>query len=295
MSVFLKNLVEFKSILKDFGQRHRLIIFTLAIIIFFVGLYFSFRHIDINLSKYSYESLLIILLITQPLLIFMNALELNLCAVASDSKMTLRESVFVSSSATVANILPLPAGLVLRGAALVKGGGSLLTVSKVLLAAALLWVALAVTVSGAVIASGQLTLLIILAGGISIVLLTFYTARLSNLKTALGFLGVRSLLIIILIWQLQLCFAVLGEGVTLKDAAVYVVSGVAGAVISIVPAGLGIIEGFGALLAKLDGASSAQAYVVLSLNRLIGLALAGFSMIAFGKFLRLSSDRQNAE
>jgi len=62
-----------------------------------------------------------------------------------------------------------------------------------------------------------------------------------------------------------------------------------------IPAGLGIIEGFGALLAKMDGASSAQAYIVLSLNRLIGLALAGFSMIAFGKFLRLSSDRQNAE
>jgi len=283
----LDNLAQFRDRLKAFAARYRLTLHIIASFVFFAGLYVSITYLDINLTKLSYGPLLIILFMTQPLLIFLNSLELKLCANASVAKMTIGESVHVSSSATIANILPLPAGLVLRGAALVKGGGGLNVVSKVLLIAALMWVAVAVTVSGAVIASGYLSLLVILLGSVAIVSLLFYASRLSDIKTAMGFLIIRALMVGILTLQLKLCFDVLGDSVSLNDAAVYIVSGVAGAVVSIVPAGLGIVEGFGAFLAKLDGASAPMAYVVLSLNRLIGLGLAGLTVLVLSRSRKL--------
>lgn len=287
MLSFLEQLGGIRGRVKTFATRYRIPLYTIALVAFFMGLYVSFQHLNVDWKQLSYGYLVIVLLITQPLLIFLNSLELKLCAVASNAKMTIRDSVYISSSATIANIMPLPAGLVLRGAALIKGGGKTAMVSKVLLIAALMWIFVAITVSGAVIASGSLAILVMAMGLAAISLLLVYTCQLSNLKTALGFLSVRVLMVCILTVQLKFCFAVLSVDVNLQSAAVYVVSGIAGAVVSIVPAGLGITESSGALLAKLDGASSSLAYVVLSLNRLIGLSLAAVFVLLLTYFKKL--------
>lgn len=277
----LARLGHFKSQMKHFASQYRLPLYGIAVLIFFAGLYISLRNLKIDADQLSYRPLLGILLVTQPLLILFNSLELKLCALAAQSNMSLKQSIFVSNSATVANILPLPAGLVLRGAALVKGGAKVSLATKVLLIAAIMWIAVAATVSGAVIASGLLSALFIVFGGISILLLLLYASRLTAMRIALGFLGVRVLMVGLLTLQLKLCFEVLGANINLQGAAVYVVSGVAGAVVSVIPAGLGVIEGFGAFLAKLDGASSSTAYIVLSLSRIIGLAMAGLCVFIF--------------
>jgi len=169
------------------------------------------------------------------------------------------------SSATIANILPLPAGLVLRAGALIKYGGKISVVSKVLLIAALMWVAIAVTVSGALIADGYFSAFVLMAGIAAISILVLYTLRLCNLKIALGFLAVRAALVAVLVVQLKLWFAVIGSDIALSDAAIYVVSGVAGAATSL-------------------------AFIVLSLNRLGGLALAAISIMIFGAFRRVQHE-----
>ena len=284
MGSLLRGVDCYREQLRRFASRYRLPIFIAAALGFFTGLYVSFRHIDLDFNTLSYGPFLMVIFITQPLLIILNSFELKLCALASDAKMSLAESVYISNSATIANILPLPAGLVLRGAALIKGGGSLGLVGKVLLVAALMWITIAMMVSGAVIASGFISAIILALGLLAVILLTAYTARLCSFKIASGFLITRVFMVGIMAVQLQLCFAILGHTIGISGAAAYVVSGVAGAVISIVPAGLGIIEGTGALLAKLDGASPAQAYIVLSLNRIIGLGLAAISVVVFGCF-----------
>ena len=110
-----------------------------------------------------------------------------------------------------------------------------------------------------------------------------YISRISDVRTAIGFFVVRSLMVALFAVQLKLCFAAIDYPITLLGASVYVASGIAGAVVSVVPAGLGIIEAFGAMLAKLDGASPALAYIVLSLSRFLGLALAGVSLLLFSK------------
>lgn len=266
---------------KAFGHRRRRPILFLAFAGFLAGLVFAGGELTLRLDDLVLLPLIGAIFLTQPVLIFLNSLEFKLCGKAANAHISLRDSLYVSSSATLANILPLPAGLILRGGALIQRGGTLGFVSKVLLVAAMMWVAVALTVSGAVISGGLPARLISLIGGLSICFLLGYISRVSRPGIAFGFLLVRSLMVAILVLQLNLCFAALGEIVPLRNSAVYVVSGIAGAVVSIVPAGLGLTEAFGALLAKIDGASAAMAYVVLSLNRFIGLSMAGLTFFLF--------------
>lgn len=283
MSMAMSRLTDLRTRFKAFGHRHRKAILLLASVAFLLGLFFAIQQLNLGREDINLRPLLIALFLTQPLLIFLNSLELKLCGHAARVQMKVLDSVYVSSSATLANILPIPAGLIVRGGALMQRGASLALVSKVLAAAGVMWMAVALTVSGTVISGGISAKLICLAGLILIAILMIYIARLSDIKIAAGFLIIRSLMVALLTIQLNLCFSVLGEIVSLRDSAVYVVSGVAGAVVSIVPSGLGITEFFGATLAKLDGASPSLAYVVLSLNRLIGLTLAGLSFLILSK------------
>lgn len=282
----LDRLFTLRQSLKEFGERYRIIIFSLALIGFIIGLGLAGKSLNLSPDNIVFLPLVFILCVTQPLLILLNSLELKLCGQAVRVKLSLAESVFVSSSATIANILPLPAGLIVRGSALTQRGAALGQVSKVLFAAALMWVAIALTVSGAVILQGGGAVIFIAGGLIFTIALMGYINRMSDLRTAIGFFVVRSLMVALLAVQLKLCFAALDSAITLRGASVYVVSGIAGAVVSIIPAGLGVTEAFGTLLAKLDGASSALAFVVLSLNRFIGLTLATASVMTFGLFKR---------
>ena len=141
----------YRDALKAWSSRNRLLLFISAFVIFLIGLALSFNHLDLGQRDLTYISLLFVLIITQPILIILNSAELKLCASASKSQMSFRDSLYVSSSATVANILPLPAGLILRGAALVKGGATATMSAKILMIAALMWVAVALTFSGAAI------------------------------------------------------------------------------------------------------------------------------------------------
>lgn len=282
----LTRLLTLRQTLKEFGRRHRIAIFSLALIGFIIGLIFTGASLNLSLDTIVSLPLLLVLCVTQPLLIFLNSLELKLCGQAVQVKLSLAESIFVSCSATLANILPLPGGLIVRGGALTQRGAALGRVSKVLLAAALMWAAVALTVSGAVLVQGSGAVLIAIGGLTFIIALMAYVSRMSDVRTAVGFLVVRSLMVALLAVQLKLCFAALNSTITLRGASVYVVSGIAGAVVSVVPAGLGITETFGALLAKLDEASPALAFIVLSLNRFIGLTLATVSIMIFGTLYR---------
>ncbi len=283
---------DFYAKLKAFGQRHRTMIFYLAFFAFILGLIITVRALDIKLSDLAFLPLLAAIFITQPLLILFSSLEFKLCGAATHIDIDIRDAIYVSSSASLANILPLPAGLLVRGGYLVERGAKLSFAGRVLFLAGLMWMTVAIAVSGAVITSVPGHLFISILGLILTAGVMVLITKLSSLKVALGFLIVRAFLVLILTVQLKLCFEIFSQEVTLRGAAVYVVSSLAGAVISIVPAGLGLTEAFGSFLAKLDGASPALAYLVLSMNRLIGIAMTGASFFLFAKIKTSQIKRQ---
>lgn len=73
--------------------------------------------------------------------------------------------------------------------------------------------------------------------------------------------------------HIYLCFLALGVAGSFAQASVLTASSVLGAVVSIVPARLGICEGAAALLAPFIALAPASAFLATSFNRIVGLAI----------------------
>lgn len=73
--------------------------------------------------------------------------------------------------------------------------------------------------------------------------------------------------------RLLWCLKALGVSAVFSQAAAFVVGGVIGSAVSIVPAGLGIREGVSAGLAPLVGLVAASGFMAAALNRILALSI----------------------
>lgn len=272
--------------IKRWAQKNRLWILLLAACVFLGGIIIAVRYLGLNWSDISFGPVLIILLLTAPISACFNSFELRLCARATGNDIMFLDALRIVTTATIANILPVPASFAIRGAALVSAGATIGAAGRILFIAGLMWLSLASAVSGVAIFSGALAILIGAGGLFGSFCLALWISKLSTVRIALGFILIRVIMLGILVVQLKLCFAAIGQLVSLPDAAVYAVSGVIAAVVAIVPAGLGLTEGFGALLAEIAGASPSAAFLSLSLNRIFALSVTGCIALGLGFWMR---------
>lgn len=261
--------------LRAWTSRHRRKILPLAITVFVVLITFSVIELDLPQRELRGAPLLVLLLLA-PLVIVMNALELKLCARTLHTPLAYQKSLAWSSLASVSNLLPVPAGLAVRGGALVSAGADLKSASAILFLAALIWLAMAATVSGLAIGpshpAGVVVGSVSLAGTIALSLLVAW--RWGG-HISLAFLLIRGLLLSLLIIRLWLAFLAIDAAIPLHHGAYYAAAGIAGAVISIVPGGLGVSESFAALIGAVTGGSAAAAFVAFGLARIVDLIAAG--------------------
>lgn len=260
---------------KTFARRYRVWLLLVALLAFVSGVAYSVQSLGLKLQDFTYLPLVVALAITAPAAAILNGIEFVLCARAVRQRINILTALKVSTGATIANILPFPAGLALRGGALIAGGATLPEVTQILLVAGLMWVVLAVTFSGVALTSGSAAIAVFLAGMIGVVILVVWIHRISNIMIAVGFVAVRTGMLVLLTLQLKLCFSALGLDMPFVETAIFVVASIAGVVVSIVPAGLGIVEGVGASLAEFVGASPSGAFLALSISRLLGLIVSG--------------------
>ena len=283
MAAGLQRLLKLQAGIKTFGKAYRVPILMMVGAAFIIGLIISIKALNLSLSDLHILPLLGVLFITQPLLVLFNSLEFKLCGDAVSVNMPLSDAALVSTGGTIANILPLPGGLLLRGSILAKRGAGVKTASLILFYAALLWMAMALFLSAFFINLPNSAFIFAAAGILLTGIASLAILKMSTLGITAKFVIVRVIMLALLTLQLKLCFDGLGYGTSLSGAAVYVVSGIAGTVVSIIPAGLGVVEGFGAVLAKIEGTSAAAAFLVLSLHRLVGLASSGLYLGLFGR------------
>jgi len=217
-----------------------------------------------------------------PLSMTLNAYELILCVKASGGVISFRRALGYSSTATIANVLPVPASTMIRGAAVVESGASIAESGKIIVAAGLLWLAMASAITALAIFPGIIGLLFCF-GGLSVcaALIVWITLK-SDFLISIQFVVVRAVMIGLLMLRLFMCFMTINAGIRLIDTAVFSVVGIVGNVAAIVPAGIGVTESLGALLAPASGTVAAAAFLALALNRLTGLAGAGLiSLLLF--------------
>lgn len=255
------------------------IILVLAAFGFVLGIYLSWRAQPDLLDKLALGPLLYVIGIGIPLTVLLNILEFQTSARLVYQHFSLGRSAEITIIGSVANMLPIPGGTMVRVAALKAGGASLGRGTSVTLLVSGLWIGISFLYSGLWlfglgVSDFHLGGLLVGSGLAALAICLALCLRLSRDWSVIGKLvGIKVGLVVTDATRLFACLLAIGHMTGFAQASVLAVSGVLGAAVSIVPAGLGIREGAAALLAPIVLVSVPAAYLAASLNRITGLAI----------------------
>lgn len=249
----------------------------LGVVLLVGGLVLSLRSQPDLLSNVQLVPVLIIMLFAVPVSMLFNALEFMLSAKLIGHRISVKAAFETTVIGSVANLLPLPGGAIVRVAALKSEGASVAKGTSTMIFVAAIWAAVSFCYSGAwlvvggVTAFGLLFLFIGLAGGIACFVMSRRLLEESQITAQI--FACKFGLVLFDALRLYLCLLALGVVAGFDQASVLTVSGFVGASFSIVPAGLGIREGVSALLGPLVGLTVASAFMASAANRTIGFAV----------------------
>ena len=271
-------------LMKLFGRRDRRwdprwrrIALIVAAVFLAVGFVLALREHPSLLSDLRWGPIALLLLLAVPLTVMVNAAEFALIGRMVGQTIPFRRSIEITILVSAANLLPLPGGAIVRVVALKTAGTHYGKGTAATLLAAVVWIGVSLLYAGIWIAlhrPGVLSALFICAGAGALVLsAAVVLVQQFDLRSALGILAVRSLLVLIDAVRLYLCLLALSFDASFAQASAFSVASAAGSAISIVPGGLGISEAVTAALAPLVGLPAAAGFLAAALNRLIGMPL----------------------
>ncbi len=261
------------------GWKTPLRILGLAILL--GGTAWAWRNLELDWRALAFAPLLINLCVVAPLILLVAAVTLRLSARVLGLEIAFPTSVATVAHANVAELLPIPGGAIVRGAALVQAGAGMKDSARIVMITAVLTLAITLGFSAlAFVALGHPVGWILAAGAFAAAGASAWMLfGQAGARLTLALIGVRLLTLALSIWALWLSFRALGHGAGVLEAAMLSVSAVLGSAASIVPAGLGINEAIAAGLATLIETSAAAAFLAVALNRVTGLA-AGAALTA---------------
>lgn len=255
------------------------IVLGLAACGFILGIYLSYRAQPDLLENLNWGVLALVAAVGIPVTVILNTLEFQASAKLVGQRFSLVQAAEITIIGSVANMLPIPGGTMVRVAALKAGGASIKRGTAATLLVSGLWIGISFIYSGLwlfwlEITAFNLGVLLLGIGLLAIATSVFLSLKLSNNWSILAHLSVLKVgLVIVDAARIFGCLLALDYAASFAQASVLAVSGVLGAAVSIVPAGLGIREGVAALLAPVVSVSVASAYLAASLNRITGLAV----------------------
>jgi uncharacterized membrane protein YbhN (UPF0104 family) len=216
-----------------------------------------------------------------PLTLLCNALGLRASAQLVKKSKELRSALNVSTSATIANQLPLPAAFMMRVAAIKSTDTSLAESIKATLFVSLIW--LACTLFAAAVAGyalGATAIAIILALP-AIIALVYANHRLKQkpgrLFGKIALLGMA--LSAVDTFRVYACFCAMGIDVGLLECLYLTASSAFANAATFIPGGVGIREYLAAGLATATDIPPSQALLAATMNRITGLISAGIVLL----------------
>ncbi len=252
-------------------------ILFLAVIGLLVGIYLSISAQPAMFQNVSTGPLLLLAAVAVPLTILLNSIEFILSAKLLGRHVGLKSAAETVIIGGVANMLPLPGGVIVRVAALKAEGANAAQGGSILLFVALIWAVVSFAYAGSWLLAleavwlGALFLMIGIAGMAFCFVLSarFLDDRIATIQMFLCKIA----MVLVDAIRLFLCFLAIGVMTSFGQASVLTVAGFLGSSISIVPAGLGVREGFAALLGPIAGISAGAAFLATAMNRIVGLAV----------------------
>ncbi len=268
------------------GLRTRLARWRLPLLLagaglFAAGAWLSFRSLGLSFGELQTGPMLAQALLA-PLSLLYAGIGMHLLARSAGISMPLGKATALSSWATLAEILPLPGGAMVRAGALVAEGTGLGRSSALVLANAVLWISLAALGCGVVLLGhghGMASVLA-LGGAAGSTACFVWLARTSGLMLAAQTTAHRLSGMALIAVRLQLAFLVMGVSVPLFDTFPFALANIAGSAASIAPAGLGISEALAATAAGTVDIASAAAFLAVGLDRLVCLAASAILVLA---------------
>jgi uncharacterized membrane protein YbhN (UPF0104 family) len=251
-----------------------------GILLLIGGALWSWMEIGLDPARLSPGLIALNLVVLSPLNLLVAATTLRITARALGRDVGSAEALRVVAAANVAELLPLPGGAMVRGAALVKAGAGVVESARIVTLTAMLTLAMSVAVSAAALALFGVRVglwLALLGAALSIGLLVLFARTMTKAVLA-AMIAVRLATIALSIVRLSVSFAIFGAGIGLAEAAIYTAATSLGSAVAIVPAGFGVNEAIAAGLATLIAASPAAAFLSVALNRALGL-LAGAAIV----------------
>ncbi|WP_262689425.1 hypothetical protein [Kordiimonas aestuarii] len=250
----------------------RRVAMVLASVLFLGGFYISAQEINGDVAVHSWPALALVCLVIVPALILLNGAEMKLAAAMVGVSIGFWRALGISVQASAANMLPLPAGPMLRVGAVMTRGASLARGSLSVLLPAFVWLAIGLLISAAagygVGAHKAASALLLLGAGVA-VLVAIMAVRTGVEGKALSVLVVIKFVTGLLdALALYILFQVIGVAASVLQTGMLAASAPLGAAVAVVPGGLGVRELASSGLGVMAGLSAASAFLVPSLLRL---------------------------
>lgn len=254
-------------------QRYSLLV---AAVVLAVGLFVALRRLPPDLGLTRPGLLALSAGVGVPVAVLLTVIETWLSARIVKVRFSWWSSLRVSVLASAANMLPLPGGPLVRVSVLKRAGAGLTssTATTVLVATswlgvAFLFAAFSAKTSFTAIALGFAAIGTFLTVGSAAGI--YYLCRSWRLLSSV--LLIKCAIVVVDLYRMRWALGSLEVETGMRETAIFSISGVAGAAVSFVPAGLGVTEAAAALVAPISGIASSAAFLAAALNRAAALAV----------------------
>ena len=249
------------------------LLLVIVSIVFAGGIYLSINAVDLRWREFCWPLLVALVLFAGPATLTLNTVETELSAVIAGHRFGWARALRIAVLSTAANVLPLPGGPIVRAAALNIEGTGLKTSGGIIFAIALLWLGLSFLYAGLwlivphPVPGWGFSVFGAVAGCTAVMMIRRITP---DPRVALWALLLKSATVAVGLTRLTLALMTVQVTVTMAQVSVFAISGVAGASVSIIPAGLGVNESVAALLAPLAAIAPATAFLGVGISRIAG-------------------------
>ncbi len=260
----------------DVSTQVKSIALLVSLLIFIGGIILSIQYNPGLIKDVNWVFIFIILLVGVPITVSINAIRYILTGNLIKRKIPIISALNITVFSTVANMLPLPGGVLVRIAGLKTVDISYQKGISATILVFIVWVAMTClyAASALYLITFEVTIIEITVYVVGIVLLGLSIYLLKKMRAQIWLilliLGTELFAAATDAFRLWLCFLALSEQVDFLNSSVLTISAVVGSAISIVPAGLGLREATTALIAPIVNISASAGFVVTALNRLIG-------------------------
>jgi hypothetical protein len=252
----------------------------LAAVGFAVGLVVSWRALPEGVRILRVEYLVGLALVLVPATVLLNAARYENSARILGRRVPLSQAWRISILSSAANLLPLPGAALVRVAGLAGLGQSVgsAVASTGLVAGA--WACVTGLVAGiwqfyagAARLGALFTLGGIVAGGVTLVLLSRVDRGPSKLAIAVRLVVVESIVVLVAATRIYFVFLAMDLPAAFSQAVALVVAGVVASAVGVLPGGLGLREALSATIAMGLGLPASVGFLAAAIDRLVGLGV----------------------